>query len=53
MSQFDDSFFKEMEGFSCIVTPTEQQSTNYYNDYCRLYLANVVLTSQVLTILFR
>lgn len=45
MQHEDDHFFKEAEGFSTFVTPPEDNQTNYYNEYCRLYLANFVLTS--------
>ena len=43
----DDQFFRDAEGFHNIISPVQESQNHYYEEYCRLYLANFVLTSQV------
>ena len=47
MNLEDDQFFRDTEGFPNIISPNQDSQNHYYEEYCRLYLANFVLTSQV------
>jgi len=46
MENFDEGLFHKSAGEGC-AAKSEEGGCDYYHEYCRLFLANVVLTSQV------
>jgi hypothetical protein len=47
MENYDETLFKYTLPLHSVGKPAEDSACNYYHEYCRLFLANVVLTSQV------
>jgi hypothetical protein len=47
MENYDEGLFKYASTDGHVAKQTDDVGCNYYHEYCRLFLANVVLTSQV------